>query len=73
MSKVMERMEKLKSFKDRGDNLKARIAGYQADAENLDKELSDWMQSELGLSGQTHISEILIKTLESSFEPQAVN
>ena len=70
MSKIMKRLEKLNDIHNRGANIKARAMGLQAESQVLDDELGKWLQEELGLSGQHHISEILKVALETSIEPK---
>lgn len=69
MSKLMTRLEKLNDFKNRGDNLRARTVGLQAEGQALDTEFGDWLKTEFGLTGQHHVSEILKVALETSVEP----
>jgi hypothetical protein len=70
MSKLMTRLAKLKEFQDKGDNLRARSVGIEAEAQALDKEFSEFLKAELGVSGQNlHMSGVMLKLLESSVEP----
>ena len=70
MSKLMTRLEKLTEFQKRGDAIKARMAGLQADGNALDAEVGQWLETELGLKGNHHITEILKVALETSIEPK---
>jgi hypothetical protein len=70
MSKLMSRLAKLKEFQDKGENLRARSIGIEAEAQALDKEFAEFLKSELGVSGQNvHMSNVMFKLLEQSIEP----
>lgn len=69
MNKLMTRLEKLTEFQTRGENIRKRVEGLQAEGETLDKEFAEWMKRELGLTGQHHVSDILKVALETSIEP----
>ena len=70
MSKLMTRLEKLSEFQKRGEAIKVRMAGLQADGAALDNEVGEWLEKELGLKGNHHITEILKVALETSVEPK---
>ncbi len=71
MSKLFERLEKLKQFGQKQAEFKARVAGLNAEMQAADREFSEFMEKDLGVSGQLHISEVLKATLESTYEPTA--
>lgn len=72
VSKVMERLKKLEEFDTRGAAIRARAQAIQNESQNLDVEFTKWLETELGLKGNHHISEILKIALETSFEPSRI-
>jgi hypothetical protein len=72
MSKLMTRLEALSEFQKRGADIKAKAAEYQRQAQALDKEFGEWLETEFKAQGDLHLSDILKLALESSIEPSRI-
>jgi uncharacterized protein YhaN len=69
MSKIMTRLAKISEFEAKDRNISDRQNGLRAEADNLQKEIAEWMSTELGLSGNVTLPQILKTVLETSIEP----
>lgn len=69
MSKLMNRLEKLDYFTTKQREFKTRLSALQIEMQATDKEFDDFLKAELQIEGQVHLSDVLKKVLETSYEP----
>lgn len=72
MSKLMTRLEKLNYFTSKNDEFRKRAEALQAEMQNADKEFNAWLETDLGVKGQLHLSDVIKKALETSYEPRII-
>lgn len=67
----MTRLEKLKDFHRRDEEIKARARALEIENKMLGDEFMKYMREEFGLPAdkQVHLAQILTSALESSHEP----
>ncbi len=68
MSKLMSRLEKLAYFEKKHTEMQNLQASLQRECESLDKEFQTWLKDDLKIEGPHHLSGVMKKVLESSYE-----
>lgn len=65
----MNRLEKLNQFTQKQREFKTRFESLQMEMQSADKEFNEFLEKDLGISGQVHLSQVLKTALETSHEP----
>jgi len=63
----MSILEKLTYFETKGAEIKTKTEALNKEAQDLDKEFTQWIETTFGLTGQHHLSTILKNGIEQSY------